>query len=226
MADTPNLAFPEITAGQAQKEVTHNDALRILDALVQTGVVRMDAASAPASASNGDVYVVTSAWASAFSTAIIDGFGQKYNNVWYYMSAHPGYSIIDRKNNRRMKYMNSSWTIEGKAGKFVQVVSASTTVTLDYASSHVYEIEMLAASTPLEFVNVPVSGEYGEMTVYLVQGSGGTKVPEFVNVSVRWDNASAPGYSTTAGKEDVFTFEFRQGISKVNGYKKASNVDY
>ena len=35
MTDTANLALPCIDAAQAQKHVTHNEALRILDTLVQ-----------------------------------------------------------------------------------------------------------------------------------------------------------------------------------------------
>ena len=35
MTDTPRLALPVIEAAQAQKHVTHNEALVLLDALVQ-----------------------------------------------------------------------------------------------------------------------------------------------------------------------------------------------
>ena len=38
MPDTPNLALPLIAAAQAQKHVTHNDALLALDALLQCAV--------------------------------------------------------------------------------------------------------------------------------------------------------------------------------------------
>ena len=38
MNDTPNLALPYILASQAQKHVTHNEAIRTLDCLVQLAV--------------------------------------------------------------------------------------------------------------------------------------------------------------------------------------------
>jgi hypothetical protein len=36
--ETPHLQLPYILASQAQKRVTHNEALRILDGLVQLSV--------------------------------------------------------------------------------------------------------------------------------------------------------------------------------------------
>lgn len=38
MSDSPNLLLPYLADTQAQKHVTHNDALRILDALVLLSV--------------------------------------------------------------------------------------------------------------------------------------------------------------------------------------------
>lgn len=64
---TPNLALPYIMAAQAQKHVTHNEALRALDCLIQLSVLDRDLASPPSSADNGARYIVaaspTGAWA-------------------------------------------------------------------------------------------------------------------------------------------------------------------
>ena len=38
MTNTPRLALPVIEAAQAQKHVTHNEALALLDALIQLAV--------------------------------------------------------------------------------------------------------------------------------------------------------------------------------------------
>ena len=63
---TPRLALPYIVQGQAQKEVTHNDALVRLDALVDLYILDRDLAAPPGSPSDGDAYVVaaspTGAW--------------------------------------------------------------------------------------------------------------------------------------------------------------------
>ncbi len=66
MDETSNLLLPYILAAQAQKHVTHNEALRKLDALVQISVVDRDLATPPASPADGARYIVaaspTGAW--------------------------------------------------------------------------------------------------------------------------------------------------------------------
>jgi hypothetical protein len=58
MTDTPNLALPYILASQAQKHVTHNEAIRALDCLVQLSVESRVLTSPPASPADGSRYVV------------------------------------------------------------------------------------------------------------------------------------------------------------------------
>lgn len=64
---TPKLAMPELSVGQAGKELTHNQALAILDQLAQAVVVDKDLAAPPGSPANGAMYIVaagaTGAWA-------------------------------------------------------------------------------------------------------------------------------------------------------------------
>ena len=65
---TPHLGLPLIAASQAQKHVTHNEALGLLDALVQLACLDKDLTAPPPSPAEGDRYlVVTSnpggAWA-------------------------------------------------------------------------------------------------------------------------------------------------------------------
>ena len=64
--DTPNLGLPFLVAAQAQKHVTHNEALRVLDALVHLAVIDRDAAAPPETPEDGDRYIVagggTGAW--------------------------------------------------------------------------------------------------------------------------------------------------------------------
>ncbi|MBC7165718.1 MAG: DUF2793 domain-containing protein [Roseovarius sp.] len=61
MSDTTtHLLLPYILAAQAQKHVTHNEALRILDGLVQLSVKDRDLTAPPASPADGDRYIVAS----------------------------------------------------------------------------------------------------------------------------------------------------------------------
>ena len=57
MSETPNLSLPLLAAAQAQKHVTHNEALLALDALVQCAVLDRDLAAPPASPADGERYI-------------------------------------------------------------------------------------------------------------------------------------------------------------------------
>lgn len=66
MSATPNLGLPYIEAGQAQKHVTHNEALRALDMLVQLAVQDRDLAAPPDSPEEGQRWIVASGASGAW----------------------------------------------------------------------------------------------------------------------------------------------------------------
>jgi hypothetical protein len=55
---TTRLNLPLIAAQQAQKHVTHNEALEMLDALLQAVVIRRDLASPPSAPEEGEAYII------------------------------------------------------------------------------------------------------------------------------------------------------------------------
>ncbi|SLN76429.1 DUF2793 domain-containing protein [Roseisalinus antarcticus] len=57
---TTHLLLPYILAAQAQKHVTHNEALRLLDGLVQLSVLDRDLTTPPGSPTDGDRHIVGS----------------------------------------------------------------------------------------------------------------------------------------------------------------------
>ncbi|MEM9733856.1 MAG: DUF2793 domain-containing protein [Pseudomonadota bacterium] len=64
---TPNLDLPYIMAGQAQKHVTHNEAIRTLDAVVQISVSSRAMAEPDANPAEGDRYLVPAGATGDFS---------------------------------------------------------------------------------------------------------------------------------------------------------------
>ncbi|KAB2857294.1 MAG: DUF2793 domain-containing protein, partial [Bauldia sp.] len=62
-----HLGLPYLAPAQAQKHVTHNEALRRLDAVLQLAVVDSTVTAPPGSPAEGDRYIVpagaTGAWA-------------------------------------------------------------------------------------------------------------------------------------------------------------------
>lgn len=80
MTDTPRLALPAIEAAQAQKHVTHNEALALLDCLVQLAVESRTLVAAPGSPAEGACYIpaagASGAWAGWDNTlALFSGGG-------------------------------------------------------------------------------------------------------------------------------------------------------
>lgn len=67
MTSTPHLDLPLLAAAQAQKHVTHNEALASLDALVQLSVKERGRITPPASPTVGDRYLVGSGATGAFA---------------------------------------------------------------------------------------------------------------------------------------------------------------
>ena len=57
MEKTPLLSLPFIMAAQAQKHITHNEALRALDAVVQIGIVSRGATLPPSEPANGERHI-------------------------------------------------------------------------------------------------------------------------------------------------------------------------
>ena len=58
MTESAKLRIPYIAASQAQKHVTHNEALTLLDTLVQASVIDKDLTTPPISPAEGDCYIV------------------------------------------------------------------------------------------------------------------------------------------------------------------------
>jgi hypothetical protein len=66
MTDTPRLSLPVIEAAQAQKHVTHNEALTLLDALTQLAVESRTLTAPPGTPADGACYIPAAAAAGAW----------------------------------------------------------------------------------------------------------------------------------------------------------------
>ncbi|MBM6592366.1 DUF2793 domain-containing protein [Microvirga pudoricolor] len=67
MTNTPHLDLPLLAAAQAQKHVTHNEALATLDALVHLAVIERNRAAPPAAPAEGARYLVGGEATGAFA---------------------------------------------------------------------------------------------------------------------------------------------------------------
>lgn len=108
MTTTPNLVLPFIAQGQAQKEVTHNAGLTILDALTQISVLSRVLATPPGSPADGDRYIVpagaTGAWAG------MTGKVAAYQNLaWVFYTPRTGWLAFIEDERLVASYSDSAW---------------------------------------------------------------------------------------------------------------------
>ena len=104
---SPKLSLPYIQPAQAQKHVTHNEALRILDAVAHLYVAGFDAVTPPAEPSNGDIYAL-----GANPTGVWANFGGQLvtfeNGIWSPITPNDGWLATSPDATLRM-YLHGAW---------------------------------------------------------------------------------------------------------------------
>ncbi len=103
-----NLSLPLIQPSQAQKHVTHNEALMILDAVVQLTVVTQALASPPADPEEGARYIVgtggTGAWAGQDNALAVFRGG-----VWQFLTPQPGWRAFVIETGSDLVWRDGVW---------------------------------------------------------------------------------------------------------------------
>ncbi len=92
MTDTPNLGLPFIEGSQAQKHVTHNEALRILDAAIQIAVLDLTRTAPPSSPAEGERHVVAAAATGAWAGQA-NAIATWQDGAWAFLIADTGWCI-------------------------------------------------------------------------------------------------------------------------------------
>lgn len=108
MEESPNLDLPYILPSQAQKHVTHNEAIRRLDALVQMGVLDSDRTSPPAAPAEGDRHIVAAEAAGEWA-----GRGNMLaawqNGGWTFYAPRGGWLAYDLSAERALVFDGAAW---------------------------------------------------------------------------------------------------------------------
>lgn len=110
---TTHLLLPYILASQAQKHVTHNEALRLLDAMVQLAVLDRDLTTPPVSPADGDRYLVASG-----ATGLWAGWDLNVafwvDGVWMRLVPRPGWLAWIADEAAFVVWNGSAWDIVGE----------------------------------------------------------------------------------------------------------------
>lgn len=109
MTVSPNLGLAYIVASQAQKEVTHNEALNDLDCLAQLSVMDKDLVVPPPSPSEGQSYIVgpsaIGAWAGHDNEVAF------YYAGWRYKAPKKGWLAFVQDEMKFYVFDGSTWAL-------------------------------------------------------------------------------------------------------------------
>ena len=113
--ETPNLALPFIMPSQAQKHVTHNEAIERLDMIVQLALESATATTAPTTPLEGQAWALsaspTGAWAGQ-GGAIASWRG----GGWYFVTPQEGWMAWCKDNADLKVYSAGVWQVLASVG--------------------------------------------------------------------------------------------------------------
>ncbi len=112
MSDTPNLSLPYIAAAQAQKHITHNEAIRALDAIVQLSVLDKDLTVPPISPVDGERYIIASPATGAWSGKD-DQIAAWQDGAWIFYTPQAGWLAFVIDEGELVVWDGSSWVVTG-----------------------------------------------------------------------------------------------------------------
>ena len=127
MSDTsPILSLPYIQPSQAQKHVTHNEAIRILDLLVQLVVADADRTEAPATPATGDRHIV--ALGASGSWAGRDGQIAVWDTTgWLFYEPLSGWRADVLATGSALRFDGAAWADTGPDFQNLDLLGVATT---------------------------------------------------------------------------------------------------
>ncbi len=112
---SPALSLPFIQPAQAQKHVTHNEALDLLDALVQTTVLRADLSDAPVTPQEGDMYLVAAPGSGEWAGQA-DAIARHSDGNWRFFTPQEGWRIWVVDTGEMLVHAQTGWQVIGTLG--------------------------------------------------------------------------------------------------------------
>lgn len=110
MDHSPRLSLPYIAPAQAQKHVTHNEALRQLDVAVQLVVEQVAASTPPALPQDGQTFALGAspqgAWAGQANQIAL-----WTDNTWQFSAPGIGWRLWDRNTDDLRVWSGSAWNV-------------------------------------------------------------------------------------------------------------------
>lgn len=149
MEATERLALPMIVPGQAQKELFHNEALQLLDAVVAGAVEEWGRNDPPQSPTPGACYLIGDAPTGVWS--LNGGYLAAFSAAgWRFVAPVVGLRVIVKTSGATATYMPGGWEVGTLRGSQLvvegeQVVGARAAAVADPAGGTVIDSEARTA---------------------------------------------------------------------------------
>lgn len=126
MDQTPRLSLPFIMPAQAQKHITHNEAIQALDALVQPTVESRILQAPPATPLEGEAYLLpagaTGIWAGhALELAAFQ------SGAWHFLEPAEGWQVFNKADATQLVFSAGAWMPLASLGAGLPHLGVNTT---------------------------------------------------------------------------------------------------
>lgn len=201
MSTTSHLNLTLVQQAQAQKEVTVNQALVQIDAVLNTGVKSRSTSTPPGSPSAGDVYIIGASPTGAWSGQA--GNIAYFTQSWNFITPLEGATFWVHDESSIYLYSGSGWIMVGRQ---INAAPATLTDASSISWNLVVQPYAILTLTGNHTLANPSYLQPGNYYVLLVKQDGtGSRTLSFGS-AFKWPSGSAPVLSTAVNAIDMLTF--------------------
>ena len=172
MSNTSNFNLPLLAQNQAQKEVTINESLYLIDALINNTIIDYQLNVAPASANNGDTYLIAPNQVS--NNNAWHGHNNKVavylNGKWRFIPPNTNMVFFLKNSASQLRWNGTSWSLDSKS--YLKMVD-----------NRVQTVGNLSFNSQIEKISGKITYNNGKFTL-------SAKGRYLFNLSVRKNNAA------------------------------------
>jgi hypothetical protein len=224
---TEVLSLSEILQSQANKYITHNTALREIEAKTVRALSRTNSGP-PGSPAEGDVYIIDTA-TGAWATGSVNDIAHYYNSSWHFYTPGTGWRLWLVDEYAQVTWDATSWTTEIRKAEFRDyrevvktIASAPAICSVSFASANVFDITM-KADTTFAFSDAPASGLAGTFTIILRQDGTGGWDPTWPT-TVDFASGVTPAAASTASAYSYWSFMTINAGASYGGFLGGQNM--
>ena len=145
MEETTNLKLPLLVPNQSQKEITHNEALIIIDNILQNGIIDKDLITPPENPNTNDMYIVGEGAIGKWEGK--DNYLAFYDNGWRFIEPREGFTFWVNDEDKLYTYNGSKWIATIQVGADIENNNSTTPTTPPITKlSELEDVEIIEAT--------------------------------------------------------------------------------